>query len=91
MLECSIAKLSVNCGGIFPTHYSLNLGKSPMRTYPLPVESRPVVVNVLHDDLEQARGLLGRRPQVGGGQDQRVFLPLFSVQPNLNVNYDFRD
>ena len=51
--------------------------------YPLSVERRLVVVNVLHHDLQEARGLLGRRSQVGGGEDQRVLVPLFPVQPNL--------
>ena len=57
-----------------------------MDAHPLSVESGHVVVYVLHDDLEEARGLLGRRSQVGGGEDQRVLVPLFPVQPNLKVN-----
>ena len=51
--------------------------------YPLSVERRLVVVNVLHHDLQEARGLLGRRSQVGGGEDQRVLVPLLPVQPDL--------
>ena len=51
--------------------------------YPLSVERRLVVVNVLHHDLQEARGLLGRRSQVGGGEDQGVLVPLLPVQPDL--------
>ena len=54
-------------------------------SHPLSVESWLVVVYVLDHDLEQARRLLGRRSQVGGGEDQRVLIPLLPVQSNLNM------
>ena len=54
-------------------------------THPLSVESRLVIVDVLDHDFEEARGLLRRRSQVGGGEDQGVLVPLLSVQPNLKT------
>ena len=72
-----------SCKGTDHTIWKKDTSLCKRSAYPLSVERRLVVVNVLHHDLQEARGLLGRRSQVGGGEDQRVLVPLLPVQPDL--------